>query len=78
MSDRNADNQVESRLVACAAIANQAPHIIENAMQLHGAMGFTWDLGLHRYLRRARAGATLFPAAESRRQYLAPDTQRLL
>jgi alkylation response protein AidB-like acyl-CoA dehydrogenase len=53
------DPRAESvaRLVARAACADAAPAIIEAAIQLHGGMGFTWDLGLHRQLRRAREAA---------------------
>ncbi|HET6182388.1 MAG TPA: acyl-CoA dehydrogenase family protein [Acetobacteraceae bacterium] len=41
-------------LVAFAAAAEHAPAIIEGAIQVHGGMGFTWDLDLHRHLRRVR------------------------
>jgi alkylation response protein AidB-like acyl-CoA dehydrogenase len=51
-------------LVARSACAEAAPAILEAAIQLHGGMGFTWDLGLHRHLRRARAvAAALDPVA---------------
>jgi alkylation response protein AidB-like acyl-CoA dehydrogenase len=43
-----------ARLVARSACGDAAPGIIESAIQLHGGMGFTWDLGIHRQLRRAR------------------------
>jgi alkylation response protein AidB-like acyl-CoA dehydrogenase len=28
--------------------------VCNEGIQLHGGMGFTWDLGLHYYLRRAK------------------------
>ncbi len=43
--------------IACdvaSAAASVCPAVIENALQLHGALGFTWDMPLHRALRRAR------------------------
>lgn len=46
-----------ARLVARSACAEAAPAIIESAIQLHGGMGFTWALGLHRQLRRATCQA---------------------
>lgn len=35
----------------CSQIACQA---CNDAVQVHGGMGFTWEMGLHRYLRRAQ------------------------
>ena len=39
------------------------------AMQLHGGMGYTWESGIHRYLKRATLNRSLFgsPAAHRRR-----------
>jgi alkylation response protein AidB-like acyl-CoA dehydrogenase len=36
-----------------------ARKIAESCIQTHGAIGFTWDLGLHRYLRHAMAAERL-------------------
>jgi len=35
----------------CCEIARDA---CNESIQIHGGMGFTWELGLHRFLRRAR------------------------
>lgn len=35
----------------CSEIARDA---CNDSIQIHGGMGFTWELGLHRYLRRAK------------------------
>lgn len=35
----------------CSEIARDA---CRDAIQIHGGMGFTWELGLHRFLRRAK------------------------
>ena len=40
--------------VAFAAATRFGTASIESALQLHGGMGFTWDLPLHRHLRRIR------------------------
>lgn len=43
----------------CASAANAycceiARDVCNDAIQIHGGMGFTWELGLHRFLRRTR------------------------
>jgi alkylation response protein AidB-like acyl-CoA dehydrogenase len=50
---------------ACAA----AVDVVGKAMQLHGGMGYTWDSGIHVYLKRAALNRSLFgsPAAHRRR-----------
>jgi alkylation response protein AidB-like acyl-CoA dehydrogenase len=46
---------------AVKASANDAAiRATESAVQLHGGIGFTWELDVHLYLRRARAGAVTF------------------
>ena len=39
---------------AFLAAATLGPQVAEAAIQAHGGMGFTWDIPLHRYLRRIR------------------------
>jgi alkylation response protein AidB-like acyl-CoA dehydrogenase len=50
---------------ACAA----AVDVVGKAMQLHGGMGYTWESGIHVYLKRAVLNRSLFgsPAAHRRR-----------
>ena len=50
---------------ACGA----AVDIVGKAMQLHGGMGYTWESGIHVYLKRAALNRALFgsPAAHRRR-----------
>jgi alkylation response protein AidB-like acyl-CoA dehydrogenase len=55
-----------ARLVCQASAAEAAPMIVEGAIQLHGGMGFTWDLGLHRQLRRVKEAAAALDAVASR------------
>lgn len=57
---------------AFAAAADHAPTIIEGTIQLNGAMGFTWDLDLHRHLRRARAAGDVLDLTGAR-DWLAAD-----
>lgn len=46
-----------ARLVARATAAEAGVQLCEGAIQLHGGMGFTWDVPLHRHLRRVREAA---------------------
>jgi len=46
----DADVAAATRWTTAAAIG-----LYERAVQLHGAMGYTWELGVHLYLRRALA-----------------------
>jgi hypothetical protein len=45
---------VNARSAAAYAIAS-AQAVVEDAIQVHGAIGFTWDRGLHFYLRHLLA-----------------------
>ena len=40
--------------MAKAYCGDVARFVCNEAIQVHGGMGFTWELGLHRYLRRAK------------------------
>ena len=44
-----------ARHTAFAVATRFGAAAVESALQLHGGMGFTWDLPLHRHLRRIRA-----------------------
>ncbi len=55
-----------ARLVCRVALAETAPRVVETAIQLHGGMGFTWDLPLHRHLRRVRDTAARCDASAAR------------
>lgn len=53
---------------AYAHAAAVMPGIAEIALQMHGGMGFTWDVPVHLYLRRIRAQIAGFGAAQAREQ----------
>jgi alkylation response protein AidB-like acyl-CoA dehydrogenase len=36
---------------ACTYAVDTAVTLAENSIQIHGGMGFTWEMGLHYYLR---------------------------
>ncbi|WP_445170409.1 acyl-CoA dehydrogenase family protein [Mycolicibacterium sp. Dal123E01] len=52
---------------ACSA----AVDIAGKAMQLHGGIGYTWESGIHVYLKRAALNRSLFGSPASYRQELA-------
>jgi alkylation response protein AidB-like acyl-CoA dehydrogenase len=45
--------------------------VVEEGLQLHGGIGFTWEHDLHLYLKRAKAGDALFGGAAEQRARLA-------
>ncbi|WP_328392803.1 acyl-CoA dehydrogenase family protein [Nocardia sp. NBC_00416] len=45
--------------------------IAGKAMQLHGGIGYTWESGIHRYLKRATLNRALFGAPADHRRVLA-------
>jgi len=46
-------------------------NIAGKAMQLHGGIGYTWESGLHVYLKRAALNRSLFGSPSAHRQELA-------
>jgi len=50
----DAPDRSRAASMAKAYCGESARDVCNQAIQLHGGMGFTWELGLHRYLRRAR------------------------
>ena len=52
---------------ACAA----AVDVVVKAMQLHGGIGYTWESGVHVYLKRAAFNRSLFGSPATHRKQLA-------
>jgi alkylation response protein AidB-like acyl-CoA dehydrogenase len=52
---------------ACAA----AVDIAGKAMQLHGGIGYTWESGIHTYLKRALLNRSLYGSPAAHRRHLA-------
>jgi alkylation response protein AidB-like acyl-CoA dehydrogenase len=52
---------------ACGA----AVDIAGSAMQLHGGIGYTWESGIHAYLKRAALNRSLFGSPADHRARLA-------
>ena len=52
---------------ACSA----AVDVAGKAMQLHGGIGYTWESGIHVYLKRAALNRSLFGSPADHRRQLA-------
>ncbi|MDT0388853.1 acyl-CoA dehydrogenase family protein [Streptomyces dubilierae] len=57
--------------VAQAYAASVAVHAAEEALQLHGGIGMTWEHPVHLYLKRAKADAIAYGTAGAHREALA-------
>lgn len=57
--------------VAAAFCSEVAVHATEEAVQLHGGLGMTWEHPAHLHLKRAKADALLLGSAEAHRAALA-------
>lgn len=58
-ADLGATGDEHRALLAQAAVARHAVHALHDLLQLTGAIGFTWEHGLHLYERRAHFDARL-------------------
>ncbi|HUC37862.1 MAG TPA: acyl-CoA dehydrogenase family protein [Acidimicrobiales bacterium] len=60
-------------LVAMAKshVCSAAVEVVGKAMQLHGGIGYTWDGGIHAYLKRAALNRSLFGSPTSHRRRIA-------
>ncbi|WP_062435381.1 acyl-CoA dehydrogenase family protein [Herbidospora daliensis] len=76
---RNAADQLAAGADARVAVAVAAAHCgevavraAEEALQLHGGIGMTWEHPIHLYLKRAKADAIAFGTPGDHRNALAP------
>lgn len=56
--------------VAKAWCSDACPKILEDAIQVHGGIGFTWEYVLHMYFKRARANQASFGNAAHHREQI--------
>jgi alkylation response protein AidB-like acyl-CoA dehydrogenase len=67
---RAADASVAASM-AKAYACEAAVGVAGQAMQLHGGIGYTWESGIHRFLKRAALNRSLFDAPATHRRRLA-------
>jgi alkylation response protein AidB-like acyl-CoA dehydrogenase len=53
-ASENASDRGRASSMAKAYCGEVSRDLCNQAIQIHGGMGFTWELGLHRFLRRAK------------------------
>lgn len=53
-------------------VCEAAVSITGKAMQLHGGIGYTWESGVHTYLKRAVLNRSLFGSPAAHRKRIAP------
>jgi len=56
--------------MAKAFVTGKAVEIVGKAMQLHGGIGYTWECGIHVYLKRAALNRSLFGSPAAHRERL--------
>jgi alkylation response protein AidB-like acyl-CoA dehydrogenase len=56
--------------MAKSHVCSAAVDVVGKAMQLHGGIGYTWESGIHTYLKRAALNRSLFGSPAAQRQRL--------
>ncbi|WP_314221039.1 acyl-CoA dehydrogenase family protein [Streptomyces zaehneri] len=69
-ADAGADDAARAACAAASYTAAGTGEVAARALQLHGAIGFTWEHDLHLHLRRARADSVLYGDAAVHRDRL--------
>jgi alkylation response protein AidB-like acyl-CoA dehydrogenase len=67
----DAPDRATAAAAAKAAAGDCQRLVVEEGLQLHGGIGFTWENDLHFWLKRAKTGDALFGAATAQRAALA-------
>ena len=62
---------VEAAAMAKAYASDHCPAVVEQAVQIHGGMGFTQEHDLHLFLKRAKATETTFGDGAANRERIA-------
>lgn len=73
-----ADDGPRAASMAKAFCADTAVKCCHDGIQVHGGMGFTWELGLHYFLRRARVIAALYGDSAFHRDRVVAVTLEML
>jgi alkylation response protein AidB-like acyl-CoA dehydrogenase len=67
LTDRSQDSQ-RAVSIAKSYCGDTARYVCNESIQIHGGIGFTWELGLHYYLRRAKTLEYLYGDASYHRE----------
>lgn len=74
----DAPDRTRAVSMAKAYAGEVARHVCNETIQVHGGMGFTWELGLHRFLRRAKVIEHAFGASTWHNERVLTETLRAL
>jgi alkylation response protein AidB-like acyl-CoA dehydrogenase len=70
IAEEGADAHVAAAM-AKSYVCSAAVEVAGKAMQLHGGIGYTWESGIHVYLKRAALNRSLFGSPADHRKELA-------
>lgn len=70
------DERARAVSMAKSWCGDRARFVVNQAIQLHGGIGFTWELGLHLYLRRLKLEEALYGSADWHRERVIAETLR--
>jgi alkylation response protein AidB-like acyl-CoA dehydrogenase len=68
---RGTSDSETAAAMAKAHACDMAVAVVGKAMQLHGGIGYTWESGIHVYLKRASLNRSLFGSSAAHRKRLA-------
>ena len=68
---RRASTRPSTAAMAKSYACGAAVDVVGKAMQLHGGIGYTWESGVHVYLKRAALNRSLFGSPAEHRRRLA-------
>ena len=74
LNDGRYEELLRGASMAKAFCVDTAVECCHQGIQVHGGMGFTWELGLHHYLRRARIFAATFGNSDFHRERVVAAT----
>ncbi len=73
-----ADERARSVSMAKSWCGEQARFVVNQSLQLHGGIGFTWELGLHLFLRRLKVEEALHGDGDWHRERVIAQAVRAL
>ncbi|WP_225008854.1 acyl-CoA dehydrogenase family protein [Novosphingobium percolationis] len=74
----NAPDRARAVSMAKAYAGEVARHVCNETIQVHGGMGFTWELGIHRFLRRTKVIEHSFGSSVWHNERVLTETLRTL
>ncbi|EHI11507.1 acyl-CoA dehydrogenase family protein [Mycolicibacterium thermoresistibile] len=70
LCDPDSDDTAAAAAMAKSFVCSAAVEVVGKAMQLHGGIGYTWESGVHVYLKRATLNRALYGSPAAHRSQL--------